>query len=176
MIKRLVGYVCAGLLTVAHAQVPAAHVYDLHATSQHRPAASSSDLVSPETARLILAQRLGLSQYHSLKSVDEQTIRQLNDFGGSPQRLLSNGYGDLGLGKLLVIIEAVQNPTRKHSAPAKKVSNAKGFRQLMRTLFRYHQIARWHISGVPNLKPASFICQFSTTRKSTFTRRPSTRD
>lgn len=120
MIKRLVGYVCAGLLTVAHAQVPAAHVYDLHATSQHRPAASSSDLVSPETARLILAQRLGLSQYHSLKGVDEQTMWQLNDFGGSPQRLLSNDYGDLGLGKLLVIIEGVQNPTRKHSAPAKK--------------------------------------------------------
>ena len=119
MMKRLLSYICAGLLTVVHAEVPAAHVYDLHGTSQHRPAASSPDLVSPETARLILAQRLGLSQYHSLKGVDEQTIRQLNDFGGSPRRLLSSSYGNSSPGKLLVIVEAVEDPDRKPPSAAK---------------------------------------------------------
>jgi len=113
MWKGLLGCFYAGLLTVAHAEVPVAHVYDLYAASEYRPAPSSSDLVSAETARLILAQRLRISQYHSLKGVDEKSIWQLNDFGGSPQRLLSKGYGDSSPGKLLVIVEAVQNPDRK---------------------------------------------------------------
>jgi len=108
-----------GFLAVAHAEVPVAHVYDLSAASVHRPAASISDSVSAETARLILAQRLGLAQYHSLKGVDEQTIRQLNDFGGSPQRLLSKGYGDSSPGKLLVIVEGIQNPDSKQLSASK---------------------------------------------------------
>ena len=121
MIKRILACVCAGLVTaVAHADDLAAHVYDLYPASENRPAASNSDLVSTETARLIIAQRLGLSQYHSLKGVDEQTIRQLNELGGSPQRLLSKGYGGSSPAKLLLIVEGVQFPHSKQHCAKKK--------------------------------------------------------
>ncbi|KAL2358119.1 hypothetical protein BJ546DRAFT_200562 [Cryomyces antarcticus] len=37
--------------------------------------------ITPEAARLVFAQRLGLSQFHSLKGVEEATIKAVNDFG-----------------------------------------------------------------------------------------------
>ncbi|OCK73745.1 hypothetical protein K432DRAFT_430419 [Lepidopterella palustris CBS 459.81] len=43
--------------------------------------------VDPETARLIFAQRLGLSRYHTLKNAKEEVIEQLNQYGGKPQQL-----------------------------------------------------------------------------------------
>lgn len=64
---------------------------------------------SPETARLILAQRLGLSQYHSLSGIDDLTLQQLNAFGGEPTRF----FGDEDAttpAKLLVLIDGVQDP------------------------------------------------------------------
>ncbi len=64
---------------------------------------------SPETARLIIAQRLDLSQYHSLSSIDDLTLQQLNAFGGEPARF----FGDEDAttpAKLLVLIDGVQEP------------------------------------------------------------------
>lgn len=178
--KGLLGYFCVGFLTVAHAEVPVAHVYDLSAPSVHRPVASISDSVSAETARLIVAQRLGLAQYHSLKGVDEQTIRQLNDFGGPPQRLLSKGYGDSSPGKLLVIVEGIQNPDSKQLS-ARKLATKRSMectraRKLMLAVSRHLSTPRRHISGLPNLRPTSFVRQRSATRKPTFTRKSPARD
>jgi hypothetical protein len=50
--------------------------------------------VSPHTARLILAQRLGLSRFHSLKDADDETIDRINTYGGKPQ--ISLGGSKLG--------------------------------------------------------------------------------
>ncbi|OCL02371.1 hypothetical protein AOQ84DRAFT_382746 [Glonium stellatum] len=64
--------------------------------------------VSPETARLIFAQRLGLSQFHDLKSVDEDVIQQLSQYGGRPQRLFS-GARESNDAHAIVVIEGVEN-------------------------------------------------------------------
>jgi len=113
--KLLLGYVYAGLLGGAYAGASVASVYTFDSRPPQSPPASVSDVVSPETARLILARRLGLSQYHTLKGADDETLQQLSKFGGTQQRLLGDDPGYSGLGKLLVIVEGVQNPNRKHS-------------------------------------------------------------
>ncbi len=108
--KLLLGSVCAGLLTAVHGSAPLASVYTLESTPQHSPTALELDVVNPETARLILAHRLGLSQYHSLKGADEGTLRHLNELGGTQQMLFDDGAGDHG--RLLIIVEGVQSPDR----------------------------------------------------------------
>ncbi|MCJ1361274.1 hypothetical protein MMC16_000372 [Acarospora aff. strigata] len=108
--KLLLSYVYAGLLTVVHAKAPVASVYDFEPTSKQPRDSLVADVVPPETARLILAQRFGLSQYHSLKGTDEETLRHLNELGGSQQLLLEEEESHRG--KFLVIVEGVQNPDR----------------------------------------------------------------
>ncbi|KAI9719983.1 MAG: hypothetical protein M1812_003108 [Candelaria pacifica] len=65
---------------------------------------------SPGTARLILAQRLGLSQYHSLNGVDDLTLQQLNAFGGERACLFGDDEGATAPAKLLVLVDGVQEP------------------------------------------------------------------
>ena len=113
--KLLLSYVYAGLLTVVHAKAPVASVYDFEPTSKQPRDSLVADVVPPETARLILAQRFGLSQYHSLKGTDEETLRHLNELGGSQQLLLEEEESHRG--KFLVIVEGVQNPDRKQLRP-----------------------------------------------------------
>jgi hypothetical protein len=43
--------------------------------------------VSTETARLILAQRLGLSRFHSIKHASDEIIEQINTYGGRRRQL-----------------------------------------------------------------------------------------
>jgi len=49
--------------------------------------AAQSYAISPETARLVFAQRLGLGETEKLQEVDDATITTLNNFGGRPQKL-----------------------------------------------------------------------------------------
>ncbi|KAH0539106.1 hypothetical protein FGG08_004344 [Glutinoglossum americanum] len=69
---------------------------------------SDPQTVSPEAARLILARRLGLSQFHRLKGLGDDTLRQINDLGGSQQRLLSDPEDDLQE-PIVIIVEGVEN-------------------------------------------------------------------
>lgn len=110
MMKSFIGSIWVGLLSVAHAAPPLASVYNFNGISYHTSTSSGSDVVSPETARLILAQRLGLSQYHSLREADEATLHSLNAYGGTRQRLFEDGPGGSGLGRVLVMVEAVERP------------------------------------------------------------------
>lgn len=112
--KLLLGYFFASLIGGAHSAASVASVYTFDSRPLQSPSTSTSDRVSPETARLILARRLELSQYHTLKGADDGTLQLLNEFGGSQERLLRVDQGYSGLGKLLVIVEGVQNPNRKH--------------------------------------------------------------
>lgn len=66
--------------------------------------------ISPENARLILAHRLGLSSYHSLKDADESTINLLNNFGGAEKPLFNEPSETEGR-RLLVIIEGLEDQT-----------------------------------------------------------------
>ncbi|KAF2281193.1 uncharacterized protein EI97DRAFT_389636 [Westerdykella ornata] len=64
---------------------PLGHVFifDPHVTN---PEARPPSLVSPQTARLILSQRLGVSRYHSISdSKDPELLNLLNTYGGAWQ-------------------------------------------------------------------------------------------
>jgi hypothetical protein len=74
-------------LSCAASAAREAHVYFYDAISGTATQAPSS--VSPETARLILAKRLGLSQFHSIDSPSKDTIKQLNAFGGRQPKLFA---------------------------------------------------------------------------------------
>ncbi len=73
---------------------------------------SKAQSISPNTARLLLAQRLGLSQYHDLGDADEVALDVLNRYGGPQQ----SAFGEedepqkQSLDRLLFIIEGVEYP------------------------------------------------------------------
>lgn len=88
----------------AYAASPEAHVY-LNAGSHDKGGKPPS--ISASDARLLFAQRLGLSQYHSLGDVDEKTLRLLNEYGDWPKSLLRSVQDPR---RLLVLVEGVQYP------------------------------------------------------------------
>lgn len=67
------------LLCAASTAANAAKVVVLDTTSSPH-ASSIEETVEPDTARLILAQRIGLAEYHSVSNADEDAIRQINAF------------------------------------------------------------------------------------------------
>lgn len=70
------------------------------------PNASDPPALSAEQARLVLAQRLGTSQYHQLGAVDESTVSYINKFGGSQGSLFQDPDQDK-TPELVVIVEGV---------------------------------------------------------------------
>ncbi len=79
------------------------------------PSKQGPPSISPITARLLLAQRLGLSQYHSLEDADGRTLEILNTFGGVRQRMFEHEDQRMGGdnsedGKFLLVIEGVSDP------------------------------------------------------------------
>ena len=49
--------------------------------SSHDHASTQQDTLSPETARLVIAQRAGLEDYHVGKALDEEEINAINAHG-----------------------------------------------------------------------------------------------
>lgn len=72
--------------------------------------------ISPITARLLLAQRLGLSQYHSLEDANEATLEILNTYGGEQPRIFDDEDQTWGDDKFLLIIEGVSEPEGRHDS------------------------------------------------------------
>lgn len=80
---------------------PIVYTYD----PQSSPSSDTTpDTVDPDTARLIFAQRLGLSQFHTLGDVDETTLRHINAYGGQGQELfgLSSQRGERSRAFLMI--------------------------------------------------------------------------
>ena len=73
------------------------------------PTKNDPPSISPITARLLLAQRLGLSQYHSLEDADESAIDILNIYGGREEEVFRDEDG-ANPEKLLLLVEGVSNP------------------------------------------------------------------
>lgn len=71
------------LCSAAAGPVGRVFIYDPHVNNaDSRPPPS----VSPQTARLILSQRLGVSRYHAIKdSKDTELLSYLNTYGGAKQ-------------------------------------------------------------------------------------------
>ena len=76
------------------------------------PLSSKADTpsISPNTARLLLAQRLGLSQYHSLEGADESILDILNTYGGKHQELFTHEEHTRSNDRLLLIVDGVTKP------------------------------------------------------------------
>lgn len=75
--------------------------------SWSRPAPAELPSISPNTARLLLAQRLGLSHYHSLQDADESTLDILTTYGGKQKQIFAHGDGFQDAEKLLLVVEGV---------------------------------------------------------------------
>lgn len=101
----------ASYVHLVQAAISQASVYTFDAEPQSAIAGLTSPSTTPETARLVLARRLGLSQYHNLHTADDTTIDYLNRFGGRQNRLLPSYEDEVPLGKLLIIVEGVDEPT-----------------------------------------------------------------
>lgn len=55
--------------------------------SSHEHSSTQQDTLSPETARLVIAQRAGLEDYHVGKALDEEEINAINAHGLQTSRL-----------------------------------------------------------------------------------------
>ena len=106
--RPLLGILLASIASLSYSASLEAPVYIFDPSG--RP--SRSDLsITPETARLIFAQRLGVTQYHSLKHEDEEILRILNKYGSREGKLFCDEDGSHDRhGKLLVVVESVEHP------------------------------------------------------------------
>ena len=103
--KVLAGLFWASAALETYTVVGEAFVYISEPLSRHAQAESPS--ISPRTARLIFAQRLGLSQYHSLEGVDQSDLDNLNTFGGEQRQTFAPDDTLQGTEKLLLVVEGV---------------------------------------------------------------------
>lgn len=67
------------------------------------PSTSTPPTLSPEQARLVLAQRLGVSKFHSLKDASDSTLSYINRFGRQRQALFDDEE-DLGRDSKHVVV------------------------------------------------------------------------
>lgn len=74
-------------------------------SSLYCTASAATPSVSPETARLIIAQRLGLSRFHAIEHADAEAIRHINAFGGRKQKLFGTDDADRSRAHLLMWVE-----------------------------------------------------------------------
>jgi hypothetical protein len=106
-------FVVSTLLCTASAASKAGRVfvYDpvaAAASPQHPTSAN------PQTARLILTQRLGLSRFHSIKHADDGEIQLLNAYGGRQQKLFGGEDQDRTKAHVLVWVDDVELVTGSH--------------------------------------------------------------
>lgn len=103
--KALAGLFSAIVALESYTVVGEALVYTSESGS--RPAHAEPPSISPHTARLLLAQRLGLSQYHSLQDADESTLDILNTYGGQQEQIFAREDGSQGAERFLIFVEGV---------------------------------------------------------------------
>jgi hypothetical protein len=70
------------------------------------PTSSNIPTLTPEEAKLVIAQRLGFSQLHSLKEASDKALAHINTFGGPQKQLFANAGQDERSQLLIVIDDA----------------------------------------------------------------------
>lgn len=85
-------------------------VYIFDNALQQAPATEVRPLIQPQIARLLFAQRLGLSQYHSLEEPQETTLDFFNRYGETYEHLFEEARSGKERQRLLVIVEGVEKP------------------------------------------------------------------
>ncbi|KAL9610200.1 MAG: hypothetical protein Q9167_005077 [Letrouitia subvulpina] len=95
----------ASIAYTAHSNSPNAFIYTSEPPNTRLPSSLTAN-----TARLLLARRLGLSQYHSLEDVDDTTVRILNEQGGSRLPAFLTDEDEPRPQNILVVVEGVEQP------------------------------------------------------------------
>lgn len=107
------------------------------------PISSTIPILTPEDARLVIAQRLGVSRYHSLSGVSNDALAHINAFGGPQSQLFINDNQG-GRSQLVLLIDNVtldlairyekewapNQPAFKISNPPSRTANRKLVRDL----------------------------------------------
>lgn len=86
-------YISAALLSAlsCYTELAAAATgYVITVDHPHHQSSSNQQALSPETARLVLAQRAGVEDYHLEKSLSEREIEAINDYGYKAPFMSSN--------------------------------------------------------------------------------------
>ena len=71
---------------------------------------ASHETIDPPTARLIFAQRLGLSPFYDIEDVDEDAIQRINAFGGVHEQLLGRNAGSSTPSRIFILVDDVEKP------------------------------------------------------------------
>jgi hypothetical protein len=100
--------VAASATLTAASAVGKVFIYDHDGSSS--PRTSNPETIDAQTARLIFAERLGLSQFHTLSTVDDEAIRRINDFGGRQRPIFATDKPAEGPSKVMIVIEGVDEP------------------------------------------------------------------
>lgn len=93
----------AGISAVSALSDASVYIFD----GEQRPISSSPPTLTPEEARLIFAQRLGVSEYHGLGDASESTLAYINTYGGPQESLF--GLSQDKAAELVLIVEGVSS-------------------------------------------------------------------
>lgn len=93
------------LLFVGVVSADVAHVL----LPEHAAAQTQPRTVSPSDARLVLARRLGLSDFHSLRDANEGTVEALNALGGRAQPLFGGETRTETLRRAIIVVEEAED-------------------------------------------------------------------
>ncbi|KAK8183032.1 hypothetical protein IWZ00DRAFT_513474 [Phyllosticta capitalensis] len=83
------------------------HVY-LHDLSAPPANLDTAPTLTPDAARLVFAQRLGLGQFHNIKAADDDAVQYINDFGGDRHRLFGQDQPVDETKQVMVVVEGVK--------------------------------------------------------------------
>lgn len=103
------GLIVTGLVLQSGALSNRAYLYTPSIGQNTAPSGEAAS-ISTITTRLLLAQRLGLSQYHSLGDAGDDLIQVLNSFGGIQEPIFLDESRERRTGKFVAIIENVDHP------------------------------------------------------------------
>ncbi|KAF2459847.1 hypothetical protein BDY21DRAFT_336650 [Lineolata rhizophorae] len=101
----------SGVVAAAGSTVGQLFLFDPETSPSRQQSNSAATIIDPETARLIYAQRLGLSEFHGLGDVDDAVLQQINDFGGRQRQLFGGEDEHRQEQRVFVVVEAVEHAT-----------------------------------------------------------------
>lgn len=103
------GLILTGLVLQARALSNTGYLYT-SSNGQYTAPSGEATSISSITTRLLLAQRLGLSQYHSLEDASDASLQILNSFEGIQKPIFLDESRERRIEKFLAIIENVDQP------------------------------------------------------------------
>ena len=133
------------------------------------PTSSTIPTLTPEEARLVIAQRLAVSRYHSLRNASKDALTHIDAFGGRQTQLFANDGQDLRSQLVVVIDNATPEVAGRYQSewapiqPAFEISNPPSrtaTQQLVRDLIEQNPSldANYDCSITDNANPFNEVC------------------